>query len=100
MPSDVDTAPNGSLRAQRARRRRIWQRGLILGAVAALLVAGAAFAATGPLRDDVDGGTESRAVTTSAPAAASESDPEHPCRSPLSPAEPLRLWIGGDSLAG
>jgi uncharacterized protein len=98
MPSDVDTAPNGSRRAQRARRRRIWQRSLILGAVAALLVAGAAFAATGPLRDDVDG-TESRAVTTGAPAA-SDSDPEHSCRSPLNPADPLRLWIGGDSLAG
>jgi uncharacterized protein len=100
MPSDVDTAPNGSRRTQRARRRRIWHRSLVLGAVAALLVAGAAFAATGPLRDDIDGRTESRAVTTSAPAAASESDPEHPCRSPLSPADPLRLWIGGDSLAG
>jgi uncharacterized protein len=100
MSSDVDTAPNGSRRAQRARRRRIWQRSLILGAVAALLVAGAAFAATGPLQDDVDGGTESRAVTTSARAAVSESDPAHPCRSPLSPADPLRLWIGGDSLAG
>jgi len=100
MPPDDDTIANGSRRAQRARRRRIWHRSLILGAVAALLVAGAAFAATGPLRDDVDG-TESRAVTTSAPAASgSESDPAHPCRSPLSPADPLRLWIGGDSLAG
>jgi uncharacterized protein len=99
MPPDDDTIANGSRREHRARRWRIWRRSLIGGLVVALLAAGTAFVVTGPLRDDVDG-TESRAVTTSAPAAASESDPEHPCRSPLSPADPLRLWIGGDSLAG
>jgi uncharacterized protein len=70
--------------------------------VVALLVAGTAFAVSGPLRED-DSGTEAQhAVTngvhTSAPAASS--DAEHLCRSPLDPADPLRLWIGGDSLAG
>jgi uncharacterized protein len=99
MPRDDDTIANGYRREHRARRRRIWRRSLIAGLVVALLAAGTAFAVTGPLRDGVDG-TESPAVTTGAPAAASESDPEHPCRSPLSPADPLRLWIGGDSLAG
>jgi hypothetical protein len=100
MPSDDATTPNGYRRAQRARRRRIWQRSLVLGVIGALLVAGASFAVTGPLRDDDDSGTESRAVTTGAPASAAAAASEHPCRSPLNPAEPLRLWIGGDSLAG
>ncbi|MCP6769106.1 hypothetical protein NL529_30095, partial [Klebsiella pneumoniae] len=27
-------------------------------------------------------------------------DDEPKCRSPLTPTDPLRLWIGGDSLAG
>jgi uncharacterized protein len=102
MPSDDTTTPSGSRRAQRARRRRLWQRSLILGAVVALLVAGAAFAVTGPLRDDDTGAESQRAVTNGAPASApvAASDAEHSCRSPLDPADPLRLWIGGDSLAG
>ncbi len=62
MPSDVDTAPNGSRRAQRARRRRIWQRSLILGAVGrAPRRRGRVRGRPGPLRDDVDG-TDSRAA--------------------------------------
>jgi hypothetical protein len=101
MPSDDAATPSRSRRAQRARRRRIWRRSLGAGVVGALLGAGAGFAVTAPLRDH-DRRSESRAVTTSASAsaAASASHPGHPCRSPLDPVHPLRLWIGGDSLAG
>jgi hypothetical protein len=94
-----DTTANGSRREQRARRRRLWQRSLFLGAVVALLVAGTAFAVTGPLRsDDSNGGGASRTGSNGAPATWSTAD--HLCRAPLNPADPLRLWIGGDSLAG
>ena len=95
MPSDDASTRNGSRRAQRARRRRIWQRSLILGAVVALLVAGTAFAVAGPLRDDDDAPRASSPATT----AATNTAAAHPCRAPLDPADPLRLWIGGDSLA-
>jgi uncharacterized protein len=101
VPSDDAPVPTGSRRAQRARRRRRWQRGLLIGLACALLAGGAAFAVTGPLRDD-DGGAVSRAETPGAPSttAAAPAEPERPCRKPLNPADPLRLWIGGDSLAG
>jgi hypothetical protein len=67
-----------------------------------LLVAGTAFALADPLRDDLgdDGvGGERRATATSTgvPIAGAAN---RSCRAPLDPADPLRLWIGGDSLAG
>ena len=98
MPSD-DTTPNGSRRGQRSRRRRIWRRSLVAGVAVALLAAGTAYAVTGPLQDD-DGhrGGASRAGPTGAPAAGGA--PAQTCRTPLTPVDPLRLWIGGDSLAG
>jgi hypothetical protein len=67
--------------------------------VIALLAAGAAFALTGQLRDDGDDGKEHRpaATQTTAPSTGSAAAA---CRAPLSSTEPLRLWIGGDSLAG
>ena len=99
MPSDDDTAPNGSRRQQRSRRRRIWRRSLILGVAVALLAVGAAYAVTGPLRDDDRGHRAAPpAPSTSAPAAGTA--PAQTCRAPLNPGDPLRLWIGGDSLAG
>jgi uncharacterized protein len=102
MPSDDASVPSGSRRAQRARRRRTWQRGLLIGLAGALLVSAAAFAVTGPFRDD-DGGAVSPADPAGAPSttvAAAPAEPERPCRTPLNPNDPLRLWIGGDSLAG
>jgi hypothetical protein len=97
MPSDDASTRNGSRRAQRARRRRIWQRSLIFGAVVALVVAGTAFALAGPLRDDADDAPRAASPATTA---ATNTAAAHPCRAPLDPADPLRLWIGGDSLAG
>jgi hypothetical protein len=99
MPSDDDTTPNASRREQRSRRRRIWHRGLIVGVAIALLAAGTAYAVTGPLQDDDrGGGRASRPGPTSAPVAGTAA--AQTCRAPLDPVDPLRLWIGGDSLAG
>jgi len=104
MPPDDDTIANGARRAQRARRRRIWQRSLIAGVAVALLAAGTAFAVTGPLRsDDGESGDEaSRSISgTSVPTAGTSGDAAvQTCRAPLNSDDPLRLWIGGDSLAG
>jgi uncharacterized protein len=99
MPSgdDTTTAPSGSRRDQRA-RRRTWRGRLLLGVVVLLLAGGTAYAVTGPLRPDDDGAVQP-AETTTQPGdvvAASEGG----CRAPLDPHNPLRLWIGGDSLAG
>src|SRR2546423_7816933 len=97
MPPDDDTAPNASGADERSRRRRIWHRSLIAGLAVALLAAGTAYAVTGPLQhDDRGGGRSSRPAPTSAPGTASAQT----CRAHLDPVDPLRLWIGGDSLAG
>lgn len=97
MPSD-DTTSNASRREQRSRRRRIWRRSLIVGLAVVLLAAGTAYAVTGPLQHDDDGGRASRPRPTSAPVAGTAA--AQTCRAPLNPDDPLRLWIGGDSLAG
>jgi uncharacterized protein len=99
MPSDDDTTPSASRREQRFRRRRIWHRSLVVGLAVVLLAAGTAYAVTGPLQDDEGGGGRaSRSGPTSAPVAGTAT--AQTCRAPLNPDDPLRLWIGGDSLAG
>jgi uncharacterized protein len=98
MPPDDDSTPSGSRREQRARRRRIWRRGLVAGVTVALLAGGTAFALIDPLRSD-DGDSASRSISgTSVPTSGAVA--VHTCRAPLNPTDPLRLWIGGDSLAG
>src|SRR6266511_1953074 len=99
MPSDDDTITNGSRRVQRARRRRSWQWRLLIGVVGTLLVGGTAFAVTGPLRDDGDSAASRSDAGHPATTAAAAPVEQH-CRTPLNPLDPLRLWIGGDSLAG
>jgi hypothetical protein len=73
-------------------------------AVIALLAAGAAFALTGPFRDAGDHGSLHRTTATSTAAPATGAPvtgvAAQTCRTPLTSADPLRLWIGGDSLAG
>jgi uncharacterized protein len=100
MPSDDETptTPNGSRRGQRVRRRRRSRRWLLLGAVAVLIASGAAYALTRPL----DSGGDRRAshTDTTTPPAVAVPGSEQTCRAPLDPDDPLRLWIGGDSLAG
>jgi uncharacterized protein len=98
MPPDDDTIANGSRREHRARRRRIWRPSLIAGLAVALLAAGTAFAVTGPLRSE-DGDSRGSAARSN-PGPATWSTGDHSCRAPLNSGDPLRLWIGGDSLAG
>jgi hypothetical protein len=99
MPPDDDTIANGSRWEHRARRRRIWRRSLIAGPAVALLAAGTAFAVTGPLRSEDDDSRGSAARSNPGPPA-TWSTVDHLCRAPLNSGDPLRLWIGGDSLAG
>lgn len=72
--------------------------------VGALAVTGSALALTGVVeigRDSDPAGAGSPAPVTDAPTTTNATgDAAHPCRSPLNPLDPLRLWIGGDSLAG
>jgi uncharacterized protein len=104
MPSEDDSTTNGSRREQRARRRRFWQRSLIAGVAVALLGAGTAFAVTGPLGSDdgesVDSASRSTPGTGVHSSGTSGAAAVQTCRAPLNPDDPLRLWIGGDSLAG
>ncbi|HMG28301.1 MAG TPA: DUF459 domain-containing protein [Acidimicrobiia bacterium] len=64
----------------------------------ALLGAGTVFAVAGPFRDQGYGAKRRTTTTSTAAPVAGVAAPA--CRTPLSPADPLRLWIGGDSLAG
>jgi len=105
MPKPDDTAP-ASRRDRRHHRRRRLVRGLfVTGAVAGgLAVTGTALALTGVV--DVGGddpelvGDPAAASATTAPVATGGAAPAGSCRTPLDPDDPLRLWIGGDSLAG
>jgi hypothetical protein len=90
-------------RAHRSRRR--WRRGATIVAGIALLV-GFGLVVTETVRF---GGGErpSLAGTVAAPGATrapssstTTTIPGRKCRAPLTEADPLRLWIGGDSLAG
>jgi hypothetical protein len=104
---DDDELTADTRRARRHDRRRRTRRVVFVAAaiVGVLAIAGSALALTGV----VEIGDESRptgagaggsgsTITTSAtvPAAATT----RPCRGALNPLDPLRLWIGGDSLAG
>src|SRR5438128_1276810 len=98
MAHPDDTTGNGPRRAQRIKRRRYWQLRLLLVFVAMLVVTGTAFAYTGVLRsDDTSHRAAARGTTVSSPPTAGDIAA---CRSPLGATAPLRLWIGGDSLAG
>lgn len=96
---DLTTPPSPPRRAARQRRRR---RARTLGAVlAALAVAVGVLFATGSLSTDPSPAAARRAAADE-PARAVTRIPqvEAPQRRALTPADPLRLWIAGDSLAG
>jgi uncharacterized protein len=102
---ESDDPTQVSRRHRRHHRRKRTRRGLFtLGAVAgALTVAGAAFAVTGMVeigRDSDDATAGPPPVGVAVPPSTTSEEPGRPCRSPLNPLAPLRLWIGGDSLAG
>ncbi len=104
--STIDEPTPATRRHRRHHRRSRTRRGLFAAGafVGALAVAGSALALTGVVeigQDSEPAGARGPGPTTSAPAAA---DPQaatgRSCRTPLNPFDPLRLWIGGDSLAG
>jgi hypothetical protein len=91
-PSDVP-APRGARRRRRERRRL----GVAAGVLAAGMLAGAAGAYV--QRDSASTPEATSAERTAAPEVRVQPGGEQP-RRPLTPDAPLRLWIGGDSLAG
>jgi hypothetical protein len=85
-------------RARANRRRRV----VVTVVVTVLVVAGVAAFATDTVRFGGNQPRLARAIapsptTTSAP---STTLPSRPCRAPLTVDDPLRVWVGGDSLAG
>ena len=92
--------------AQRERASvRAWRWALAL-LVVVLVASAAAFVVTGPLASGDDDPPATRAGGIARPpviptigTAVGGAAPAD-CRAPLTPADPLRLWIGGDSLAG
>jgi hypothetical protein len=90
--------------ALRARRSvRVW-RWVLAGLAVVLVASGTAFAFTGPLAPADDDRPPAGTTGTATPGASTTvvADASAPagCRNPLDPENPLRLWIGGDSLAG
>lgn len=107
--NDSSPSPNAHVsrrdrRTQRTRRR--WRRvataiALIAVAVGFGLVITETVRIGGDERPSLAGTVESPGATVaSGSSTTSTTIPGRPCRSPLSDAEPLRLWIAGDSLAG
>jgi hypothetical protein len=91
--------------AQRERASmRAW-RWALAGLVVVLVASAAAFVYTGPLASGDDDPPTARAGIARPPviptigSAVGGAEPAA-CRAPLTPEDPLRLWIGGDSLAG
>lgn len=95
----------GHRAARRAdrRRRRAWAVGAAIGGVLVLALGGLAVATVlaGEGDAEVSAPAARRAPTTTTPATATAvtASPEGGCRSGLTPAAPLRLWIAGDSIA-
>jgi hypothetical protein len=99
MPSDDAHTPQGSSPPQRARPRGGWRRRLLLVLAAAIVVSGSAYAIAGPLRPD-DERAAAPTDATNPVVGVAPTGADEICRAPLNPVDPLRLWIGGDSLAG
>jgi hypothetical protein len=109
-PTD-DSSPDGdqtpaTRRHRRHHKRRRTRRGLFAAGavVGALAVGGSALALTGVVEigQDSDPAGAEHPTGNTIPAATFDTAAAEarPCRSPLNPLDPLRLWIGGDSLAG
>lgn len=89
-------------RPTRAARRLRW---LLVVLALVLVASGTAFAFTGPLAPaDDDNSSSARPAGTASPGVTTTPGtggaPAPTCRQPLRADDPLRLWIGGDSLAG
>jgi hypothetical protein len=104
--------PESSSSGRRARRharkqqRRSRVRTVVMVVVALVVVAGVAVAVTGVVSFGGDDATRAAGTVRVAPGDVTRSTtttvaaPKHACRATLTSDDPLRLWIGGDSLAG
>lgn len=100
MARGTDHEPRSDTRDRRIRRER--RRALVFGGAVAISVIVVVLAvlwasATLPLRGGPQPALAERVARTGRSAATAETPG---CRVPLTSASPLRLWIGGDSLAG
>lgn len=93
-------------RAARAQRRTRRTRWVVLGVVVALVLVGAAVVATGVVSFGDEGAKQAAGTVRVVPGTVGRPTPGAPttttgrrCR-PLTGSDPLRLWVGGDSLAG
>ncbi|MFM8304011.1 MAG: DUF459 domain-containing protein [Actinomycetota bacterium] len=90
--------PRGGRATRRVQRRR-----RLTGAVAAVallaLLAGGALALTQPGGDDAGATKAPRVAADPTPASPTSTVAGLPCRSALTPGDPLRVWIAGDSIA-
>ncbi len=98
-------AASEATRLARRRERDARRRNVLIGTAiltALVLVTGATLWLTGVVDTTGSRPTLAARDPAGAPAATSTTvkPRKAPCRSPLTPAAPLRLWIGGDSLAG
>jgi hypothetical protein len=73
---------------------------VLASVVAVALVFGGLWAAGALIVDDDSQSAGTRSTMTSSSTTRARDAAPPPCRTPLTPDEPLRLWIGGDSLAG
>ncbi len=101
-PDPGDRLPSHRRSRRANRRREVYSRVGIAAAVVAL-VAGLALIVTETVHLGGDRPSLARAVVTPdarGSASGATTLPTRPCRAPLTADDPLRLWIGGDSLAG
>jgi len=101
-PDPGDRLPSHRRSRRVNRRRELYSRVGIAAAVVAL-VAGLALIVTETVHLGGDRPSLARAVVTPdarGSASGATTLPTRPCRAPLTADDPLRLWIGGDSLAG
>jgi hypothetical protein len=103
MP-DTTSGTRRDRRAARDKRRNRRTRNIVVGVVALLVLIGAAVIATGVVSFGGDdqkqaAGSVRAAPDTTARAIGTTTTTVSRCRA-LTSADPLRLWVGGDSLAG
>lgn len=96
-----DDIPAYTRRGRRIRRVKARRQRIVAGVIAVVLLIGLALLATETVRFSGGAGPIlARAAHSQPDAVTSSTAPGRPCRSPLTVANPLRLWVGGDSLAG
>jgi hypothetical protein len=98
--------PSATRRDRRAGRRRDRRRRVVAFGAAIVILVALGLVATetvrfgGGDRPTLAGAAHAGGRTAGSTTSSVTTVPSRPCRTPLTDADPLRLWIGGDSLAG